>query len=394
MNERLCATPAGESLMDIDMHYYGTYALARAAGLSRDCAVRIATAAEFVDDSTRTDVIVHPDGARFRGEPTAHHPTSLLPNNDLDDQPMVWVPFHFLPGNVGDNQNQKLICRKNSVLAQKMVEHHLELAEKHFGVELIGITAHVYADTFAHYGFSGVSSPVNRVLADSLKALNGDPIALPSLPAFFAKYKLQGGLLDNFRAVATKELTKILSEGGGQLSGELLGRGALGHGAVATFPDQPFLEWHYDYEFAAFVGQSTPTVERQNALDFEEAANALYSMFRKFAATAPIYADAAGALDFDRIAPQVRTLVRTAASRDVRIAAWKRAMSDGLFSRAGEQIPDYNPEDWRNQTLGLATLPTLQEATAVPVYHFHFAAALHRHYVLRELLPAYGIYLI
>ena len=75
--------------MDIDMHYYGTFALARAAGLDRNVAVRIATAAEFVDDSTTTEIIVHPDGARFRGEATAHHPTDLLPNNNLDDQMQV-----------------------------------------------------------------------------------------------------------------------------------------------------------------------------------------------------------------------------------------------------------------------------------------------------------------
>src|ERR1700730_9935352 len=98
--------------MDIDMHYYGTYALARAAGLTADAAVSIATAAEFVDDSTETEVIVHPQGARFRGEATAHHPTALVPINDLDDQINVWVPFHFLPGNVGKTLSQRLMCAK------------------------------------------------------------------------------------------------------------------------------------------------------------------------------------------------------------------------------------------------------------------------------------------
>src|SRR5258705_2423175 len=98
------------------MHYYGTYAMARAAGIRADCAHRIATAAEFVDDSTLTDVIVHPDGARFRGEPTAHHPTELVPINNLDDQQLVWVPFHFLPGGIGETQSQKLMCVKDSAL--------------------------------------------------------------------------------------------------------------------------------------------------------------------------------------------------------------------------------------------------------------------------------------
>src|SRR5262245_50754916 len=163
--------------MDIDMHYYGTYALARAAGLSASVARRIAVSAEFVDDSTDTEVIVHPDGARFRGEATAHHPTDWAPNIDRDDQLLVWVPFHFLPGGDGDTQSRKLMCTKNSRLAQQMVTHHLDWCEKPFAVELMGITAHVYADTFAHYGFSGVSSRVNRVRGDSFQLENGDPLA-------------------------------------------------------------------------------------------------------------------------------------------------------------------------------------------------------------------------
>ena len=37
--------------MQVDMHYYGTYAMARAAGLKADVCKIIATAAEFVDDN-------------------------------------------------------------------------------------------------------------------------------------------------------------------------------------------------------------------------------------------------------------------------------------------------------------------------------------------------------
>ncbi len=393
--------------MDVDMHYYGTYALARSAGLSADVARRIATAAEFVDDSTETGIVVHPDGARFRGEATAHHPTDLRPNNNLDDQMMVWIPFHFLPGNAGNTQSQKLICRKDSELAQKMVEHHLALAEMPFGVELIGITAHVYADTFAHYGFSGVSSRVNRVIPESLKPMNGDPLFVAAAEAFFAKYKIQGGLLRNFRReVLTWSSSKgpfenirtlttaIASRAFAYFSGDALGRGALGHGAVATFPDQPFLEWQYSYELIDVSGQPG-VVERQNAGDYEQAARALYGVFRKFAAAMPIYTDNTGGLDYDQISSRVSRLVRAGGSREMRIAAWKRAMSDGDFSRGGgEEIPDYDHNEWRQQTAQLGQLKTLQDATAVPVYHFHFAADLHRHYVLRELLPAYGLFVI
>jgi hypothetical protein len=370
--------------MDIDMHYYGTYALARAAGIAADNAHRIATAAEFVDDSTLTEVIVHPDGARFRGEPTAHHPTELLPINDLNDQQNVWVPFHFLPGGGGDSQSQRLVCLKDSPVAKEMVAHHLDSAARPYALALMGITAHVYADTFAHYGFSGVSSRVNRVRPDTLVALNGDPLANPSVDAFFRKFGPQGGLLANFRA-------GIASLVGGRLSG-ITGEGALGHGATATFPDQPYLEWQYAYEMPTVAGRTT--VERQNALDFEEGAKALHQMFRDFVARRRIFGDGTGGLDFDAIRDPIRQIVRHAAPRETRIAAWKRALSDAKFTRGAESVPDYSHSEWREQTQKLKELPKPELASAVPAYQFHQAAALHRYYVLRDLLPHHGVYVV
>lgn len=366
--------------MDIDFHYYATYALARAAGLRADCAHVIATAAEFVDDSIFKEVIVHPDGARFRGESTAHHPSlpELLPLNDRDDQQMVWIPFHFLPGAVGENQSQRLICRKNSAVAKAMVKHHLDLAEEAYALPMMGITAHVYADTFAHYGFSGVSSRVNRVEAMSLRPVNGGPLAESLVDRFFGKFGFQGGLVANFR-------TKIASIVGEETTG------ALGHGAVATFPDQPYLEWQYSYELVAHAGAGH--IERQNANDYMEGAEALHGMFVNFAAKRGIYTDWAGR-DFASIRAAVQGLAGTIAPTDRRIAAWKRAMADGAFSKTGEDIPDYDHLAWRKQTEGLKDLPDPQMASGVRAYQFHYAAAIHREYVLRQLLPKWGLYIL
>lgn len=369
--------------MDIDMHYYGTYALARAAGLRRDAARLVATAAEFVDDSTRTDVIAHPSGARFRGEPTAHHPTALAPINDPDDQLQVWVPFHFLPGNAGTTLSQRLMCTKDSVLAREMVHDHLERADAFYGLELLGIAAHVHADTFAHYGFSGVSSRVNRIEPESLKAQNADGALSDSLPAFFAKHSAQGGLLQNFRSF----IVEVESVIGGKLSG------ALGHGAAAVFPDQPYLDWSYTYEMPEIAGVAE--VGRQNVRDYEQAAEALHGLFARFVAASPFWKDGKGGRDFDDVRDDVRRIVGRAGDRATRIAAWRQAVNEGRFGRdAGENLPAYDPEDWRAQTAGLASLPDAQAATQIPAYRFHFAAALHRHYVLRHLLPRHGLHIV
>lgn len=369
--------------MDIDMHYYGVYALARAAGLGADVAKVIATASEFVDDSTDTEIIVNPGGARFRGESTAHHPTDFAPNNNPDDQLRVWLPFHFLPGGQGNSQSELLVCIKNSAIAQEMVNHHLELCDAYFAAEMIGVTAHVYADTFAHYGFSGVSSRLNRVIGESIKLVNGDPLA-GQFDRFLGKFGIQGGLLRNFRDAVSTVASDLAEDT----------TGALGHGSVAIFPDQPYLEWGYQYE-RVDLHTDGGNVERQNANDYLEAAQALYGLFRQFADRRKDMTDSKGPVEFDAIRSVVRAIVTTAQGRDGRIAAWQKALQDGKLTNGTDQnLAPYNHQPWRNQTNMLATLPKPQDASGIPVYHFHQAAALHKHYVLRELLPKHGIFVV
>lgn len=126
--------------MQLDMHYYGVFALARAAGLKKEHAETIATASQFVDDNVKKEVIEFQDAARFSIEVTGHHAMNIK-NIDLDDQRQVWVPFHFLPGNEGESYTERLICRKNSKIAQEMVESYLQMSDKPFIVELIGISS-------------------------------------------------------------------------------------------------------------------------------------------------------------------------------------------------------------------------------------------------------------
>ena len=156
------------------MHYYGTYAMARAAGLKKEVCETIATAAQFVDDNAEKESVEFRDGARLDVEATAHH-TINVKNLDREDQRQIWVPFHFLPGNEGDSYTQRLVCKKDSEIAQEVIKFNLSLLDQPFALPLVGITAHVYADTFSHYGFSGVSSRANKIVNDSIEFHSLDP---------------------------------------------------------------------------------------------------------------------------------------------------------------------------------------------------------------------------
>lgn len=184
--------------MQIDMHYYGVYALARLAGLKAEAAKTIATASQYVDDASIRNILRHENGNKLAPVLTAHKVIEIVENRDENDQPFVWVPFHFFPGNVGYGFSELLICRKDSSLVNETIDHYLSLRDCPFALELFGVIAHVYADTFAHFGFSGVSSRKNKVDAMKIEPLNASATTAgylsQKLDSFFKRFGFQGGL--------------------------------------------------------------------------------------------------------------------------------------------------------------------------------------------------------
>ncbi len=372
--------------MQIDMHYYGAYAMARSAGLDREAARVVATSSQFVDDNVAKDHVTFRDGSRIDTEATAHHPVDLS-NRDERDQRRVWVPFHFIPGNIGATYTERLKCRMDSELAREMRDHHLTYSDRAFALHLLGIATHVYADTFSHYGFSGVSSRGNKVDNDSFRFhedVEGADDSVAALPprtkdyvtekatAFFQKRGAHGGLLTNIQSWLAEEAS-----------------GALGHGSVATLPDRPYLVWSFDYERPDAVAGIRSA--RNNPVTFLAGCRALHGMFRRFARLRPGL-DAGDGRDFEAIAPRVREILLIQADKAERIAAWRDAARAGaLFGKNGEEIPDYEGESWNARWEELDGGDDYGTAMDTHIWRFYQAASLHRTYVLRDLLPKHGL---
>ena len=368
------------------MHYYATYAMARAAGIEPEEARIIATSAQFVDDNVAASHVDFRDGSRIDQEATAHHPIDLS-NREERDQRRVWVSFHFIPGNEGEGYTERLKCRKDSAIVRELRDHHLTYADRGFGLQLLGITAHVYGDTFSHYGFSGVSSRGNKVDNSSFRfhedvedADDGtEPLSeemrryvTKKADGFFRQRGDHGGLLINVQSWFAEELS-----------------GALGHGSVATLPDRPYLVWSFDYERPDAVAGDRST--RNNPVTYLEGCRALHQMFRRFAA---MRADAGGGdgRDFDGIAGRVRDVLLVQAEKAGRIAAWQDAARSGeIFGSGDEVIPEYDGLAWNEQWEDLDGRDEYGAAMDVPVWQFYRAASLHRTYVLRDLLPKHGL---
>ena len=364
--------------MQLDMHYYGTYAMARAAGIKSDTAKIIATSAQFVDDNVAKEALEFKNAARINSEATAHH-TTTIKNLDRNDQRRVWVPFHFLPGNIGDSYRDRLKCRKDSVPAKKMIEHYLGFSEREFAPHLMGIGAHVYADTFSHYGFSGVSSRGNRINNTSIrfdKSLDSDiENYIRKKASNFSEDHKDSCWLPNIKSWLGENLS-----------------GALGHGSAATYPDRPYLIWEFQYEEDDAEADNRLSC-RNNPETFLEGCQALHRVFSEFAQANDGHYDAGDRRNFPSIKSAVKSILGTQANKDGRINAWKNAAENGTIFGAdnGELIPDYNGELWNEEWSSFHKQEDHCQAIESPVWQFYRAAAIHRTYVLRDLLPTHDL---
>ena len=367
--------------MQTDMHYFGTYAMARAAGLSSSACQIIATAAEFVDDNGKKERIPFDDGGRLDFIPTAHHTTDLA-NKNLHDQRLVWLPFHFIPGNEGETVSERLLCRKDSKIAREMIEHNLSLADRLFGLYLIGISAHIYADTFSHYGFSGVSSRRNRIDSSSFQLENVNEEIHDYVEekgrSFKKKYEKEMGSLENFRKASFVD--EVKSRAAETLSG------ALGHGAALTYPDRPYLKWQFDYEYP----EKHSSGLRDNPATFLEACEKLHVVFRRFGECCPNVKQDEGR-PFEEIRESVKKILAVQAPREGREDAWKKAAKGGELFLEGEPIRPYQGRQWMQGIEDLRRSGDSRDALKKPVFRFFQAAALHRTFVLRDLLPKHKL---
>lgn len=357
--------------MQIDFHHTVTYVTARAAGFRHPEAEIIAYCAQYVDDAVKSGTIAFQNQALYHRQSSAHKAFDYRNMESLANH-RVWLPFHFLPGNdgkaAGDNPSQpfveKVVCQKDSPVARDMIAACIRDRAKPFGLHRLGITLHVYADTWAHRGFAGINHEINDI--SKLKELSTtglDPERM--LSRFFGKL---------FDAAASK------------LVGDAL---PLGHGAALCFPDLPYLSWQY-------TDAQGNTHNRNNTEDFLEAADALCRAMQQYrAGDTGVHPQGLP----QGYAPVISSLFETLRDEDSaqRHGQWLAAIAQGDFPFGPETLA-YDPDgknSWKARALG-----TSKNAKAYPWHReflssnwklFHDALLDHRFTLLHDILPRYGI---
>lgn len=358
--------------MQIDGHHGLTYVVARFAGFDAKDAGTIAYAAQYVDDATNDGLIRFESGEMYERIATAHKMLDYRNSVQLADH-LVWIPFHFLPGNGGLTAGQspdtlehrlsdKLICTPDSHIAREMLKAAFLDQRRSRALHRLGIAMHVYADTFAHQGFAGILHPVN---------------AITDLDS--ASHKT---LIDHVRD---------------KLVGFFVGAALpIGHGAALSLPDQPTLKWSYTDGH----GQRRT---RDNLAIFRDAAQAMYKVLKCYrAGDMEVRIEQQAPLP-DRDFTAITTFLerQTDADGDVRHAAWLKAIREGFFSFGAESIGYIGKGEgsWKHAALGTIR-STDAEGEAFPYRpgfmasdwkRFHDAVQAHRLAVLHDILPKYGI---
>ncbi len=364
--------------MEIDFHFSLTYVVSRLAGLRHEDANIVATCSQYVDDTVNSGVVKFKTGESFYRMSTAHKKLDYhiaLPTEDRK----VWVPFHFLPGNSSEGPDasefyNRVVCKPNSEVAQAMLKNCILQKERAFGLHQLGITAHVYIDTWAHQEFAGVDHPINMakdiVLEDPKDSDN------------FFKVCWREGLLAAVLYVFQPYFLRILNR-----------LFPMGHGSVLHYPDHPFRIWSY-------TNGHGRRVHRNNPKDFLEAADELYKFICRFRMKDP-GAIVSSIPEADRIL--ISHLIKSLTDEDgeKRNKVWLKKIAEGAFSFGASDLSyeSHGPKSWKCEALGTrrAHLSRYEKFDFQPHFLnsnwklFHDAAQAHQFEILREILPQFGI---
>jgi len=346
------------------MHFYGVYCLARSAGIQANTAHTIAMASQFVNDATVTDSILIEKNRCIRPLRTSFK--NSAPAYSEEDSWLVWIPFHFMPGNEPSDGpfEERIICRKNSHLAQKLVLFALSDSHGDIWPYLIGITAHAYADTFSHYGFSGIAHHHNCILPNSIHL-----------------DKNHLGQISEYMADRSTHFMKKYGKYDRQKS--------VGHAEVAAYPDRPFLKWRFDKD----IKKSGKVFWRDNTSDYMEACECLYYFFLEYFKKNSDVRDSKGPKEWNDIAPIIRFILGIEAPCDQRIPVWKRNLLSGIFCELTPVDQDLQYDKYRLQ-LNRARWECEDSGEAIEKSHAYLfckAARIYRRFVLDTLLVDHGL---
>ena len=234
--------------MDIDYHFDTVYVLARWAKFGPESAKLIAANSQLVDDNFDTTPFSDEEEKRNAnaGIEVRYSCQNIWGNITGKGNAEIWIPFHFLPGLEGEDDADRLVCKKKSEMAKLLSARLREtsLDEEGFAFRL-GIGLHVLADTWAHQEFAGINNILNKV-QNLIFASQGSLVQ-----------RVLNDLSDSSVLSLSRVMDKVMP---------------LGHAAAVHCPDIPYLWWKSGERFIN---------GRKNWDEFMEASEEIFSILQE-----------------------------------------------------------------------------------------------------------------
>ena len=345
--------------MQEDFHFYTIYVLSRSAGFDESNARIVAYSSQHTDDAKHGHAIEFINGGRFSQTMTAHRFLDL-DSIKKDICYKIWMPFHFLPGNLGVDFYERMITRPNSPVARKMIDDLLGSSLKAYSLHLLGIILHVYADTWSHQDFIGLIHDMNDI----------------------RDIRVEGEQESFIEGLLEKLKMEILEYAAPN----------LGHAQAGTIPDEPFRTWEYtDWSGRRKFRQNTHVV-----LDASQNCYMLLlsfiDKFEKFRVRR--------AIKWEDLIQVLDELFSEKGDLNHRIKLWQDAIKEGRFGfepGKGDMSLSYDDREWFKEAVRVIVDDEEKKFERRPGFevsnwkYFHDGAVYHRFHILHELLPQYGI---
>lgn len=156
--------------MNLEFHYYITYLIAAAAGLSPTDARIVAWSSQYVDDNDRIFTIDKDLPTHYRN--FISQTINIL--KPLDTLMRIYPIFHFIPGDplhVSARRKDGAMHWLNTTPGSENAGLVMDAALASGDLYRIGIACHGYADTWAHQNFVGYYNEFNSITAPLAAAI-------------------------------------------------------------------------------------------------------------------------------------------------------------------------------------------------------------------------------
>lgn len=319
--------------MQMDFHYYATYAAAYIAGYSHEESRAIAYSAQFVDVCTKTYL----SGIKA---PVSAATTQLqleladarTDRVGLQDMTRIWASFHFLPRDLNADPGRRctkeyrskyrLICGPNGALVSDTVE-----LAKGGSLQAAGVAMHVLADTWAHQNFAGTPSLVINNTNDyfyEFRYAGGKPKKIP------VKFIHNPGADDDLE---NSVYVNSLYQGN---ENSIMN---LGHGRAGHLPDYSFIRYRYMPAWGDYR-----VILKDNPLDYAKAfTQMIYALKYIRGDIAEFRTDE---YDVDAIMPWKREILTIITKTQLDACADWKAFGEKL---SGQQIEEFGIDKYRNE---------------------------------------------